>query len=157
MSGAGRTDIAARLVNASPESVYAAMVDPDALVVWLPPEGMSGIMHSFDAREGGGYRMELVYGDPASASAKSTENSDIVTARYGPLVSGRQVVQYIDFASDGPAFSGTMTMIWSLAPEGEGTRVTITAENVPSGISKADHDAGLTSSLANLARYVEQE
>src|SRR5690606_3364392 len=63
MSEAGRTDIATRFMNASPERVYAAMVDPDALVAWLPPEDMSGIMHSFDGREGGGYRMELVYGD----------------------------------------------------------------------------------------------
>lgn len=155
MAGAGRTDTAFRVLKASPGSVYDAMVDPDALVMWLPPEGMSGIMHQFDAREGGGYRMELVYGDPASASAKSTDNSDIVTARYGPLDPGHLVVQYIDFVSDDPAFSGTMTMSWALEPQGEGTLVTITAQNVPSGISQADHAAGLASSLANLARYVE--
>ena len=155
MSGAGRTDTASRLLGASPELIYAAMIDPDALVVWLPPEGMTGIMHAFDAREGGGYRMELVYGDPAPAAAKSTENSDIATARYGALEPCRRVVQYIDFDSEDDVFSGTMAMTWSLEPQGEGTLVTITAENVPSGISEADHAAGLTSSLANLARYVE--
>ncbi|WMT87885.1 SRPBCC family protein [Pelagibacterium sp. 26DY04] len=155
MTGAGRTDTASRLIHASPELVYAAMIDPDALVAWLPPEGMRGVMHAFDAREGGGYRMELIYGDPAPASAKSTENSDIATARYGALEPGRRVVQYIDFDSEDDAFSGTMTMTWSLEPEGESTLVTVTAENVPSGISAADHAAGLASSLANLARYVE--
>lgn len=155
MGGAGRTDSASRLVKASPERIYAAMVDPDALVAWLPPEGMSGIMHQFDAREGGGYRMELVYADPSSASAKSTENSDIASVAFGPLEPGRRVVQYVDFVSEDAAFSGTMTMIWSLDAEADGTRVTITAENVPTGISKADHDAGLASSLANLARFVE--
>jgi hypothetical protein len=47
-----------------------------------------------------------------------------------------------------------MIMTWSFEAAGAGTRVTITAENVPPGISQADHDAGLRSSLENLARYL---
>ncbi len=35
--------------------------------------------------------------------------------------------------------------------------VTVTAENVPNGISRADHDAGLRSSLDNLAGFVEPQ
>ena len=33
-------------------------------------------------------------------------------------------------------------------------KVSIIAENVPEGIRKEDHDAGLNSSLQNLARYL---
>ena len=58
-----RTDTAARVVAASPARVYAALVDPDALAAWLPPEGMSGRFERFDARPGGSYRMVLRYAD----------------------------------------------------------------------------------------------
>jgi hypothetical protein len=46
-----------------------------------------------------------------------------------------------------------MIMTWSFDPTATGTRVTVTVENVPPGISKADHDIGLRSSLENLVKY----
>jgi hypothetical protein len=61
----------------------------------------------------------------------------------------------VDFVSDDPAFAGTMTMTWAVRAVDGGTRVEITADDVPDGISADDHAAGLTSSLDNLARYVE--
>jgi hypothetical protein len=62
----------------------------------------------------------------------------------------------VDFESDDPAFSGTMTMTWEVVPVDAGTRIDITAEDVPDGISADDHAEGLASSLANLASYLEQ-
>ena len=47
-----------------------------------------------------------------------------------------------------------MRMVWDLEPAPGGTRVIFLAEDVPEGISKEDHDAGLKSSLENLAAYV---
>jgi hypothetical protein len=52
---------AARIIKARPEELYAAFMDPAALVAWLPPAEMTGQIHAFDARVGGGYRMSLVY------------------------------------------------------------------------------------------------
>ncbi len=53
------------------------------------------------------------------------------------------------------SFAGEMIMTWSFEETSDGrTEVTVTAENVPAGISKADHDAGLASSLENLDRYL---
>jgi len=49
-----------------------------------------------------------------------------------------------------------MTMTWQVTAADAGTRVDIVAEDVPDGISAEDHAAGLASSLANLAAYVEQ-
>jgi hypothetical protein len=49
-----------------------------------------------------------------------------------------------------------MTMTWEIAAVEAGTRVDIVAEDVPDGVSAEDHAAGLSSSLANLADYVEQ-
>jgi uncharacterized protein YndB with AHSA1/START domain len=58
-----RTDRASRVIAAPVESVWAAFVDPEALVVWLPPGGMTGRFERFDARPGGSYRMVLTYSD----------------------------------------------------------------------------------------------
>ncbi|MBO0867673.1 MAG: SRPBCC family protein [Micromonosporaceae bacterium] len=152
----GRTDADSRVVAAPPERVYAALVDPEALLAWLPPGQMTGRFERFDARPGGGYRMVLTYADASAAPGKSTVDSDVVEARFVEFVPGQRVVQAVDFVSDDPAFAGTMTMTWELAAADGGTRVAIRADDVPAGISAQDHAAGLASSLTNLARYVER-
>ena len=149
-----RTDAASRVVDAAPDRVYAALVDPDALVAWLPPEGMSARLEHFDARPGGSYRLVLKYDDPAGSPGKSTPDSDVVDARFVELVPGVRVVQDVDFATDDSHHAGTMRMTWELTPAGDGTRVDIRADDVPPGISAEDHATGLSSSLANLASYL---
>jgi Uncharacterized conserved protein len=150
-----RIDSATRIIEASPEAVYAAMTTAEALAAWLPPDGMSGQMLEFDPRPGGHYAMVLRHDDGAAAG-KSGGNEDRVTVRYLDLVPGALVSQAVEFVSDDLRFAGTMAMHWMLRPVPEGTEVTIRAENVPAGISAEDHAAGLASSLANLARFVEQ-
>ena len=151
----GRTDRASRVVAAPPERVYAALVDPEALTRWLPPQGMRGRFEQFDLRPGGSYRLVLTYDDPTGAPGKATADSDVVDARFVDVVPEDRVVQAVDFASDDPAFAGTMTMTWAVAAVDGGTRVDITADDVPEGVSAEDHATGLASSLANLAAYVE--
>jgi uncharacterized protein YndB with AHSA1/START domain len=151
-----RTDTASRVVAAARERVYTALVEPEALVEWLPPRGMSGRFERFDARPGGSYRMVLTYTDPSMAHGKSSPDADIVEARFVELAPGERVVQTVDFVSDDPAYAGTMTLSWVLASVGAGTRVAIRADNVPDGISAEQHTAGMASSLDNLAAYLEQ-
>jgi uncharacterized protein YndB with AHSA1/START domain len=150
-----RTDTASRLIRADPERVFAALVDADALVQWLPPRGMTGRFERFDARPGGSYRLVLTYTDGSSGSGKATPESDIVEARFVDIVPGVRVVQAVDFVADDPAFAGTMTMTWELTVEDSGTRVEIRADGVPSGITPEDHAEGMEFSLDNLAVFVE--
>ena len=151
----GRTDIATRLIAAPPDAVYAALVDPDALTSWLPPDGMTATMQRYDARPGGSYRMILRYADASGAPGKTTADADVVEARFVELVPGERVVQAVDFVSDDPAFHGTMTITWQVTAVDNGTRVEVRADDVPTGISAEDHAAGLRSSLANLAAYLD--
>jgi uncharacterized protein YndB with AHSA1/START domain len=151
-----RTDRASRVMAASPGRVWAALVDPEALIAWLPPGDMTGRFERFDARPGGSYRMVLTYPDASGAPGKATAESDVVEARFVDIVPGERVVQAVDFVSDDPAYTGTMTMTWEITAVDAGTRVDIVAEDVPDGISAEDHAAGLASSLTNLAAHVEQ-
>ena len=151
-----RTDRGSRVIAASPERVWAALVDPGALLAWLPPGEMTGRFERFEARPGGSYRMVLTYPDASGAPGKATADSDIVEARFVNIVPGERVVQAVDFVSDDPANAGTMTMTWEVTAIGGGTRVDIIAGDLPDGISAEDHAAGLASSLTKLAAYLER-
>jgi uncharacterized protein YndB with AHSA1/START domain len=116
---------------------------------------MTGVIEDFDARPGGSYRMVLTHPDASGLLGKSTPNTDIVEARFIDLIPEVRVACAVDFDSDDPAFSGTMTMTWDLTPVDRGTRVDITADNVPDAVSVEDHAAGMTSSLEKLAHYLK--
>jgi uncharacterized protein YndB with AHSA1/START domain len=152
-----RTDTASRVIAAPPPQVYAALVEREALTAWLPPDGMTATFDRFDPRPGGSYRMVLTYNDAGSSPGKSTADSDIVEGRYVDIVPDVRVVQAVDFVSDDPVFAGTMMMTWEVTAVEGGTRIDITADDVPEGISAEDHATGLARSLANLAEYVERE
>jgi uncharacterized protein YndB with AHSA1/START domain len=155
-SGKTRIDSASRVIRASPHDIYQAYMDPQALVSWLPPEGMQGRIDSFDPREGGIYRMALTYEQPDhSVAGKTSQHSDVVRGRFLKLVAGERIVQLVEFESDDPAFAGAMKMTWTLTAVPGGTEVAILCENVPEGIRQEDHAAGLKSTLENLAAFLE--
>ena len=145
-----------RVIKAPREALYRAFTDPAALVVWQAPAGMTGKVHAFDGRVGGGYRMSLFY--PASeqmSRGKTAAREDRFTARFVELTPPTRIVQAIAFDSVDPAFSGEMTMVVTLEERDGGTEVTIVFEHIPSGIRPEDNEAGCRSSLEKLARYIE--
>lgn len=147
-----RVDTASKIVAAAPDVIYRAFVDREALLAWLPPDGMTAEILEFEPVPGGAFRMALHYSEPGHG--KTTEDTDVVDAEFAELVPGKRVVQLVKFRSTDPAFAGTMRMVWDLEPAPGGTRVIFLAEDVPEGISKQGHDAGLKSSLEHLAAYV---
>jgi uncharacterized protein YndB with AHSA1/START domain len=117
---------------------------------------MKGQVYAFDARNGGAYRLSLTYVDPDhSTPGKTSEHADVIQGRFLELVPNERIVQLVEFESEDPAFEGTMKMTWTLATVPAGTEVTIICENVPEGIRQQDHDAGLRSTLENLAAFTE--
>ncbi|MGW5328079.1 SRPBCC family protein [Streptomyces sp. NPDC004014] len=151
----GRTDRADRFIAAPPAAVYGALLDRESLEAWLPPDGMRGRIERWDPRPGGGFRMVLTYLDPLGAPGKTSRETDVVDVGFAELVPSERVVQSAVFAADDPSYAGTMTMTWQLTAVGDGTEVSVTATDVPPGIDQAAHEAGIASSLANLASYVE--
>lgn len=152
-----RTDSASRVVKAPLTRAFEALVDPRALAEWLPPTGMTGRFDHFDARPGGSFRLILTYTDPPATGGKFAADSDIVEGRFLEVESDDRVVQAVEFDSDDPAFDGTMTMTWTVTRVDGGTRVELRADDVPPGISAVDHEAGMNSSLNNLADYLTRQ
>lgn len=115
-----------RVIKAPREALHRAFTDPEALAVWLSPGEMTGKVHEFDARVGGGYRMSLFY--PSSEQVyrgKTSEREDRFTARFVELTPPTRIVQAISFDSVDPAFSGEMTMVVIFEDRDGGTEVTI--------------------------------
>jgi uncharacterized protein YndB with AHSA1/START domain len=144
-----------RVIKATREALYRAFTDPAALAVWLSPGDMTGKVHEFDARVGGGYRMSLFYPPSEQHRGKASEREDRSTARFVDLTPPSRIVQVISFDSVDPAFFREMTMTITFEEKDGGTEVTILFENIPPGIRSEDNEAGSRSSLEKLARYVE--
>jgi uncharacterized protein YndB with AHSA1/START domain len=146
----------AKFIKAPPEALYRAFTDPAALAVWLVPGDMTGEVHHFDYRVGGGYQMSLHY--PPSdhpAPGKTSDREDRYTARFIELAPPGKIVAAITFDSADPAFAGEMIMDVTLKAAAGGTTVSIVFENIPPGIRPEDNEVGTESSLEKLARYVE--
>lgn len=147
--------VVSRVVNAPREAVYRAFLDQDALVAWLPPGSMTGVVHAFDAREGGAFSMSLIYpeGD-RSARGKTTDTTDTFRGRFVKLIPGERIVWAVEFDSAAPSFAGEMIVSTTLAPAGSGTKVTMLCENIPPGIRREDNEAGCRSTLEKLAAFL---
>ncbi|WP_188455694.1 SRPBCC domain-containing protein [Virgibacillus oceani] len=154
-TGNRRTDSASRVIMATPQTIYQAFVNPEALIAWLPPKGMSGHIDMFEPQEGGTYKVTLTYEMEHADLGKTSENTDVAEGKFLELVPYKRIVQSVNFNSTDPAFSGEMIQKWLLETIPEGTKVTIVCENVPEGIRKEDHDTGLRSTLENLAAFTE--
>jgi uncharacterized protein YndB with AHSA1/START domain len=144
-----------RLIRARPEQIYEAFTTPGALVEWLPPGEMTGKIHEFDARVGGGYRMSLFY--PPSEPAfrgKTSDREDMVTVRFVELTP-RKIVEAVTFHTADPALFGEMTIVVTFEDAPGGTDVTLVCQNLPPGLRAADNEAGSRLSLEQLARRFE--
>ncbi|MBP2706261.1 GNAT family N-acetyltransferase [Microbispora sp. RL4-1S] len=143
-----------RHIGAPPAAVYQALVDPYAVERWRVPDGMSGQVHEFDAREGGAFRVSLTYDLPGTGG-KTSAHTDTYHGRFVRLVPGEQVVEVVEFETADPGLRGEMTMTTTLTESGGGTEVVILHEGIPDAVPAADNEAGTRMALANLARLVE--
>jgi uncharacterized protein YndB with AHSA1/START domain len=153
---AGGSTRASRIIRAQPEALYAAFLDPGALVDWLPPAEMTGEIHEFDARVGGGYRMSLFYPPGERAfRGKTSDREDVVDVRFVELAPPHRIVEAVNFVTSDPAFAGEMRMTATFNEVSGGTEVALVFENLPPGLRAEDNEAGSRLSLEQLARRFE--
>ena len=136
-----------RVLRATPERVYRAFLDSEALVKWVPPNGFTGKVHHMDARVGGSYKM--------SFTNFTTGKSLSFGGEYLELVPHERI-RYSDKFDD-PNLPGLMQVTISLKKVSCGTEVNITQEGVPDIIPAEACYLGWQESLALLAKLVEAE
>ncbi|GAA3925914.1 SRPBCC family protein [Streptomyces gulbargensis] len=147
---------ASRRVAAPPSAVYRALLNPSAVARWRVPYGMTGEVHVFEAREGGAFRVSLTYGaHTPDGAGKSGARTDTYHGHFVELVPDERVVESVEFESDDPALTGTMTLTTLLVPLPDGTEVRVLHENVPDAVPAADNETGLRMALDRLAALVE--
>ena len=144
-----------RHIRAPRGRVYEALIDAGAVQQWMVPESMTSHVHSFDAREGGTFRVSLTY-DATTDTGKTSAQTDTYHGRFVRLVPGEEVVQVVEFETADPALQGEMTVTITLAEAADGgTDVAGVHENLPPGVRPEDNELGWSMSLSKLARLVE--
>jgi uncharacterized protein YndB with AHSA1/START domain len=149
------TTRASRLIPAEPDAVWDALMDPEALAQWLPPGDMTGVVHSFDGRVGGGFEMSLYYPEGETEQVgKTDEREDRTRVRFAAIKPGRQVVWAVRFDTEDPSLKAEMTITVTVEPAPDGARVTFLSENLPPGLKPADNAQGSKESLKKLAAWL---
>ena len=144
-----------RQIRAPRAAVYRALVEPDAVAVWMVPTGMTSVVHAFDAREGGAFRVSLTY-DAPTTTGKTSAQTDTYHGRFVRLAPDSQVVQVLEFETEDPAMRGEMTVTMTLADRDGGTEITAVHDGLPPGLPPADNETGWRMSLEKLAELVER-
>ena len=141
-------------MNATRALVYRALIDARAVATWMVPIGMTSHVHTFDAREGGAFRISLTY-DAPTGTGKTTAHNDTFHGRFVKLVANEQVIEVIEFETTDLALRGEMSITYALTDADGGTDVLAVHDGLPLGVSTADNEIGWRMSLAKLAALVE--
>lgn len=136
-----------RVLRASPEKIYRAFLDPDAMAKWLPPNGFTGKVHQMDAKVGGRYKM--------SFTNFSSGKSHSFGGTYIELVPNERI-RYTDTFDD-PNLTGEIQATINLKQVSCGTELNIVQEGVPDVIPAEACYLGWQESLTLLAKLVEAE
>ena len=136
-----------RVLRATPERIYRAFLDADAMVKWLPPNGFTGKVHHLDAKIGGTYKM--------SFTNFTTAKSHSFGGEYLELVPHERIRHTDKF--DDPNLPGVMQTTIVLKQVLVGTELNITQEGVPAAIPPEACYLGWQESLALLAKLVEAQ
>ncbi len=136
-----------RVLATSPEKVYRAFIETDALAKWLPPNGFACSVHHFEGKVGGTFKM--------SFRNFTTSEVHAFGGEYIELVPG-ELVRYTDRFDD-PNLPGQMEVTVTLKKVLVGTEVNITQAGIPDVIPPEACYLGWQESLINLAKLVEPE
>ncbi len=136
-----------KVIKATPEKVYRAFTEPNALSFWLPPYGFLGVVHEIDVREGGTYKM--------SFTNFSTGNSHSFGGKFLE-VKPNEFLKHTDKFDD-PNLPGEMTTSIWLKKVSVGTDLKIVQEGIPSVIPTEMCYLGWQESLNKLTKLVEPE
>ena len=136
-----------RVLRSTPERVYRAFLDPEAMVKWLPPNGFTGKVHHLEAQVGGSYKM--------SFTNFTTGKSHSFGGKYLEL-KPHERIRHTDIFDD-PNLPGEMVVTVDLKKVPAGTELSILQEGVPGVIPADACYLGWQESLTLLTKLAEAE
>lgn len=136
-----------RVIATTPNKVYRAFLEPDAVASWLPPFGFVCTVHALNATVGGQHKM--------SFRNFTTGDSHGFGGTYLELVPNQRLVYTDKF--DDPAMPGEIRVTVTLKAVSCGTELTIEQQGIPDAIPVEGCYLGWQESLWKLARLVEPE
>src|SRR5215213_947783 len=134
-----------RVLRSSPERIYRAFLDADAMAKWLPPHGFTGKVHHMDAKVGGTYQM--------SFTNFTTRGSHSFGGKYLELVPHERIRYTARF--DDPNLPGEMQTTVTLREVFCGTELNVVQEGIPEMIPAEACYLGWQESLKLLGQLVE--
>lgn len=134
-----------RILKASPDKVYKAFVEADALASWMPPNGFIGKVHEMDLNVGGQYKM--------SFTNFTTGNSHSFGGEYLEIIPNELLVYTDKF--DDPNLLGQIVTKIELHKVVCGTEIIISQDGIPDVIPVEMCYLGWQESLDKLKCLVE--
>jgi uncharacterized protein YndB with AHSA1/START domain len=136
-----------RVLATTPEKLYRAFLETDALAKWLPPNGFACTVHHLEPKVGGTYRM--------SFRNFTTGQSHFFGGKYVELMP-QERLRYTDKFED-PNLPGEISVTVTLRKVLVGTELTVVQEGIPDVIPLEGCYLGWQESLRNLAKLVEPD
>ena len=136
-----------RVLKSTPDRVYRAFLDPDAMSKWLPPNGFTGKVHSIEPRVGGTYKM--------SFKNFTTGESHSFGGKYLELVPNERIRHTDRF--DDNNLPGEMVTTISIKQVSVGVELNVVQEGIPDAIPAEACYLGWQDSLTLLTQLVEPE
>jgi len=136
-----------RVFKTTPERLYKAFINPEAMVKWLPPNGFTGKVHSIEPRVGGTYKM--------SFKNLTTGASHSFGGEYLELVPNERIRHTDRF--DDNNLPGEMVTTIAIKQVSVGVALNVVQEGIPEAIPVEACDLGWQDSLTLLTQLVEPE
>jgi uncharacterized protein YndB with AHSA1/START domain len=136
-----------RVLRSTPERVYRAFLDADALVKWLPPNGFTAKVHHMDAKVGGSFKMSFTNFTSGKSHSFGGEYLELKP---------HELIRYTD-RFDNPNLPGVIQVTITLKKVSAGTELNAVQEGIPAVIPAEACYLGWQESLILLAKLVEAE
>lgn len=134
-----------RVIRTTPDRIYRAFLDADAMAKWLPPYGFTCKVLHMDAKVGGTFKM--------SFTNFTTSHTHTFGGEYRELVLNERICYTDKF--DDPNLPGEMVTTVSLKKVSCGTEFSVTQEGIPEVIPVEMCYLGWQESIAQLLTLVE--
>lgn len=143
-------------LNSPKSKVYHTLLDKNLISKWKVPDDMKCIVHDYQAKENGTFRISLEY-TVINGVGKSTQNIDTYHGYFKSLKPYDEITEIDEFETEHKDQQGLMTITYTLLESESGTDLTIVHDNLPIGVSLDDNLVGWRMALNKLTNLIEMD